>query len=97
MPRNYTVSRRADNDIDDILEYGYRHFGLEQTINYKTELEQCLALLADNPKLGRQCDDIRAGYQRHEHGRHIIFYRQRKADILIIRVIHDSMDVKRHL
>ena len=97
MPRNYTLSRRAEKDIEGILEYGYRSFGLDQAIKYKTELEQCLDLLTENPKLGCECSEIKAGYRRHKHGQHIIFYRQRETDILITRVLHNSMDAKKHL
>jgi len=32
--------------------------------------------LADNPLLGKDCDDIRPGYRKHQIEKHIAFYRQ---------------------
>jgi len=56
-----------------------------------------MQLLADMPDMGRKCDEIRKGYQRHEYERHIIFYQKRNHDILIVRILYDAMDAKRHL
>jgi toxin ParE1/3/4 len=49
------------------------------------------------PDMGRKCGEIRKGYQRHEYARHIIFYKKRDHDILIVRILYDAMDAKRHL
>ena len=97
MLNKYTLSKKSQKAIDRILEYTYRQFGEKQAINYKSELENCLQLLVDNPEIGRPCNQIREGYQRHEHQSHIIFYRQRKNDIFISAIIHKSRDLKRHL
>ena len=94
MPNKYTLSKRADKEISRILEYSYSQFGLRQTVKYKTGLEDCFQLLADNPDMGRACDEIRQGYFRHEHESHIIFYRQRASDVFITAVIHESMNIK---
>lgn len=96
MPNKYTFSKRADKEISKILEYSYREFGLglDQAEKYKTGLENCFQLLADDPGMGRICNDIRNEYFRHEHESHIIFYRQRSDDIFITAIIHDRMDIK---
>ena len=97
MPNKYSLSRKADKNIEGIFEYSYRNFGLDQALEYKTGLDRCLQLIADNPSLGRKCDDIREGYQRHEYGRHVIFYRKRAHDVFITSIIHESRDVRRLL
>jgi toxin ParE1/3/4 len=48
------------------------------------------------PSLGRACDDIRPGYRRYAEGSHIIFYREVRSDIEIVRVLHGRMDPDRH-
>jgi toxin ParE1/3/4 len=54
--------------------------------------------LADNPGLGRDCSDIRAGYHRYRVGKHILFYRQLDPDqIEIVRILHERMDVEARL
>ena len=97
MPNKYTLSKRADNNIESIFEHSYRSFGLDQALKYKAGLEHCLQLIAENPDLGRKCDDISEGYQRHEYERHIVFYRKRANDIFVTAIIHESRDVKRLL
>ncbi len=52
-----------------------KDFGDLQTDQYLRDLEESLQLLANNPDLGRSCDNLRKGYQRHEYQSHIIFYR----------------------
>ena len=95
--RKYTYSKRAERDLIKTYQDTVKKWGVVQADKYDTELENTIDLLADNPDLGRNCYEIREGLKRHEHGRHIIFYRKRKADIFIIRIIHDSMDVMKHL
>ena len=97
MPGSFKISVKARADIKDILLYSYGQFGEAQALKYKNELEACFQLLADTPDIGRKCNEIKAGYQRHEHAQHIVFYRKRKNDIFIIRVLHNSMDAERHL
>jgi len=80
--------------IESILEYSYRNFGLNQAIKYKTNLEYCFQLLADNPDMGRKSDELRQKYFRHKHESHIIFYRKRQSDIFIVAIIHDKMDIE---
>ncbi len=97
MQGKYTYSLRADRDVKKIYLDTAREWGMAQADKYESGLEKTVQLLADNPDLGRKCDYIKDGYQRHEYERHIIFYRKRKSDIFIIRILHDRMDAKRHL
>ena len=74
-----------------IAFYTTREWGEEQALRYLDDLEACCQQLADHPGLGRECDEIRPGLRRMEHGRHVVFYRQQKAGILIARVLHQRM------
>jgi len=54
--------------------------------------------LADNPLLGKDCDDIRPGYRKHQIEKHIAFYRQSgNGQIEIVRVLHERMDLEANL
>ncbi len=97
MAGNYTKSKRTDQDIKQIAKRSIKDFGELQTDKYLDGLEETLQLLADNPSLGRSCDYLRKGYQRHEYQSHIIFYRKRKSDIFVARIIHKNRDVKQLL
>lgn len=94
MKNKFTLSVKARAEIKKIFRYSFQQFGESQAVKYKSGLEVCFQLLADNPNMGRECNEIRDGYFRHEHESHIIFYRQRLNDILIVTIIHDRMNLK---
>ena len=87
----FRFSRRAEADLLAIVAYTFRTWGKDQVVRYIDGLEACCQMLADNPALGRACDDIRPGLRRMEHGRHVVFYRQAAASILVSRILHQRM------
>jgi toxin ParE1/3/4 len=89
-------SRRAEADLPSISEYTLRIWGKAQTARYLAELEAFCQALASNPALGRACDNVRPGSRRMEHGRHVVFYRQKIAGVLVVRILHQSMLPDRH-
>ncbi|MCU7837489.1 MAG: type II toxin-antitoxin system RelE/ParE family toxin [gamma proteobacterium symbiont of Taylorina sp.] len=97
MQSKYTYSIRAEHDVKKIYLDTAIKWGMAQADKYNDGLEHSINLIAGNPDLGRQCDYIRKEYHRHEYERHIIFYRKRKQDILIVRIIYDAMDIKKRL
>jgi len=61
------------------------------------ELEDTFSRLAAFPALGREVSHIRPGYFRLDSGSHVVFYRARGEDVLIIRILHSRMDFLAHL
>lgn len=59
-----------------------------QAARYRDSLEDCFALLAANPRMGRPAHRIAPGVRRHEHGSHVIFYRRDADGVLILAVVH---------
>jgi toxin ParE1/3/4 len=94
--RRFRFSRRAEADLLSIGDYTLRKWGTAQAARYLGELEGCCQILADNPALGRLCDEVRPGLRRHEHGKHVLFYRQEHGGILVSRVLHQRMLPERH-
>ena len=90
----YLLSEAASRDIEQLLERSVLDFGVNQTEIYFDSLKRCLALLAENAEMGLSADDIQIGYRRFPHQSHVIFYREQEVDILIIRVLHKSMDIE---
>ena len=87
----FRFSRRAEADLLSIGDYTLRTWGKIQTTRYISEFEVCCQKLADNPALGRPCDDVRPGLRRLEHGKHVVFYRQKRGGILVSRILHQRM------
>jgi toxin ParE1/3/4 len=84
-------SVRAEVDLLDISQYTMSTWGRDQTIRYLNGLEACCQQLAENPALGRPCDNVRPGLRRFEHGRHVIFYRLETGGIWVSRLLHERM------
>jgi toxin ParE1/3/4 len=84
-------SSGAEADLENIVDYTLRTWGETQVVHYLTAIEDCCEKLAENPMLGRFCEEIRAGLRRMEVGRHVIFYRQRTNGIRVSRILHQSM------
>ena len=59
-------------------------------------LEQRFVLLAAEPGLGRPHPELHGNYRSFHEGRHLIFYREAENGIVIVRILHQSMDTKRH-
>lgn len=87
----FRFSHRAEADLDNIGHYTLRTWGEAQADRYLGQLEECCQLIADNPALGRSCDDIRLGLRRIEQGRHVVFYREESGGVLISRILHRRM------
>ena len=93
----YKLTARAADDIDGIYEYTIASFGLEQARKYIGELHTQLGMIATHPNAGRDADDLAPGLRRFEYQQHIVFYLPGQHGIHVVRVLHHSMDARRHL
>ena len=71
--------------------------GLARAEYYILSLHEAFERLAEFPDMGRNDDEIRPGYLQIESASHAIFYRKTETGILIVRVLHERMDFRRHL
>ena len=92
----YSLSNKASADLDSILDYSIINFGTEVMIKYHKSMEKCFETLNENPDLGREIEHIRSDYLCFEHRSHLVFYKKISKDILIIRILHKSMDAPEH-
>jgi toxin ParE1/3/4 len=93
---SYRLSRLAAADLQEIAEYTIERFGIMQARRYRDSLKTCFVQLASKPALGRRVEQLMNGLQRFEHQSHVVFYISEPENILIVRVLHSSMDVPRH-
>jgi toxin ParE1/3/4 len=93
----FRISDRADKDIGDIARYTIERHGIEQARHYRAFIIACFEFLSENPEAGRAIDDVRIGYRCFNHQSHVIFYKADGRDVLIVRVLHNRMDVAQQL
>jgi toxin ParE1/3/4 len=93
----YVLRPRAQRDIEDIWDYSATIWNVDQAEIYIRQIQRTLQLLADDPQLGRPCDDIRASYRKHPSGSHFVFYRILNDGIEVVRILHERMEFEQHL
>ena len=91
---NFELSGKAKSDLIKIALYTQLTWGMAQRNDYLKVLDTTFQLLADEPELGISCDNIREGYNKYPQASHVLYYKKIKINqILIIRILHKSMDV----
>jgi len=91
------LTRAARSDLKRIAAYTQKTWGATQRRTYLKGLDKTFQFLIDNPGVGTACDDITAGLRKHVHKQHVVFYEYQDNTIVIVRVLHRSMDVELHL
>jgi toxin ParE1/3/4 len=102
-PKPVILSEDADADIDSILLWTREQFGSRQASLYHDRIIDLLEGLASDPtptsSKARE-HDVGPGYRTAHLGRrarHLVLYRVEPERVLIVRILHDGMDVSRHL
>ncbi|MEO9513254.1 MAG: type II toxin-antitoxin system RelE/ParE family toxin [Flavobacteriaceae bacterium] len=93
----YKVSGKAESDLAIIYEYGIEIFGLKQAQNYLLGIHTLFQILADNATLERDASEFVLALKRFSYKSHTIFYLSTDIDILIVRVLSQSMDYENNL
>lgn len=92
MPR---IHRRpqAAADIADIWDY-IADDSLDQADAWVDRLNEQLQLLATQPLMGRQRDELAPSVRSLPFGRYIIFYVPLDDGIDVVRVLHSARDIE---
>jgi toxin ParE1/3/4 len=100
------LGHQDGQDFMDILSWTAKFFGKAQATSYSQTISQALQALKDGPEiLGcKSRNDIEPGLRTlhvarlGRKGRHFVVFRVGGAHTIdILRLLHDSMDLPRHL
>jgi len=95
--KRLVLTEIARADLASIRRYSTRTWGRDQTSKYVDALRDTMKGLVTSTALTRERGDLRPGVLMATSGRHSIFFEADESRILVIRVLHDSMDYRRHL
>ena len=92
----YHLTNKAVEDLSNIWEYTFDTWSEQQADDYYNMLIASCQKITENPRLfGLQYEEIAEGLHGHRANKHIIFYRiLADGDILVIRILHQRMDLK---
>jgi toxin ParE1/3/4 len=92
------LTRKAKADLKEIGRFTQKKWGVEQRNKYLRTLYKTFDQIAENELVTVDCSEVGEGYRKYYVGRHVVYFK-RSADgtIDIIRVLHQSMDVKLQL
>lgn len=93
----YRLTPAAQKDLSSIWDFTQDRWDAQQAEKYIREIQAAVERVADSPDRGRTRDEIREGYRSYAVGSHVVFYVARSSRIDVIRILHQRMDVGRHL
>lgn len=88
----FKISRQAERELDAIFLYWARCASLEVADQLIERIEEQFARLAENPHIGRKCEEIEPGVRSFPAGRYLIYYRHAKGVTSILHVFHGARD-----
>lgn len=84
-------------DIEKIYEYTILNFGYKKAKEYIQNIHSKINSITKHQIEGRKVSFIHEDLRKFEVESHVIFYKPISSTILIVRILHKSMDVLRHL
>lgn len=107
----FGFSRFAREDVDRLLSYSRHRFGLQTADRYEALLIRAFATLRSNPSaqgvrlLGDKPDLFRFHLRSLpqpkpkavSRPRHLVIFTVTEAELTVVRVLHEKMEIERHL
>lgn len=90
------LSLATTADLDEIWDFTADGWGIEQADNYADEIRAACLRIASGLLRGRPVD-VRPGYLKQSVGSHMIYFRDKKDRIEVLRIPHQKQDVSRNL
>lgn len=95
--RRLRLSPAAEDDLSAIWDYSLARWGRAQAKAYVTVIRGRAEGLASGTVAARKADAVRPGYVVATAGSHHLWCRMTDDSVLVMRILHQSMDVNRQL
>ena len=97
MP-NFIFTDRAEADLADIIDFTLENWGVEKAHKYIDGLEELVQMIADNPDIGINLENLIEGVFCFPYESHLLYYLKQTTDrVAIIRVLHQCMEPENHI
>ena len=88
----FRLSRAAQEDLISIYVHGVREFGMAQAEAYQDQIDHTIELIAENPQIARQRNELDPPVRVHPVNSHLIVYMIEDGAVRILRVRHARED-----
>ncbi|MBX9459090.1 MAG: type II toxin-antitoxin system RelE/ParE family toxin [Rhizobium sp.] len=95
--RRWTLTKKAVRDLEEIWRYTFKRWSVEQADSYHNDMIGMFNKLAAGHRLGRKVILPDRTYFCCTTASHNIFFRDEKTRVVIVRILHNRMDPRRHL
>ena len=95
--RKLLIRPSARNDIKKIWRYTYNNWGEQQADIYTQALGSTIDEIPGSPEMGIDIGHIRKDYRLYHFKHHFVIYCLTSTVIDVVRVLGESMEIKRHL
>lgn len=94
----YRLTHLSNQDLNQIWEYTFRNWSIEQADKYYDQLIESFNQIANDPTCGKIYNGVEPKLRGLRTGKHIVFYELIDDDTIEInRVLHQIMDIKNRL
>jgi toxin ParE1/3/4 len=95
--KGYKFFPRAQQDLEAIWLYTFQQWSSVQADSYVSDILSACERLSNGEKVGLNAADVRLGYWKYFSGSHVIYYRISDHYLTVVRILHQSRDVDKHL
>ena len=95
MAKPYLLRPLAEADLEEIWLYTAKLWSMEQADSYIRSFADAFGGLAKGLKQGRP--SVLPDYQKYLCGSHAIYFVMNDDYVDVVRILHQSQDVERHL
>ena len=94
----YFLTNKAVEDLSKIWDYTYEAWSEDQADKYYELLIDSCKEISENPKIGKNYDEIDKNMLGYRTNHHIILYRViAPNEIEVLRILHGRMDLKNRI
>ena len=95
--KSIKYAQRANADFEDIIDYTARTWGTKQAKKYIKSIRSKIQSIAEGSEHLQSLNVERANIYQARVNRHLIILEMSDTEIRIVRILHEAMDVPRHL
>ncbi|ACT14473.1 MULTISPECIES: type II toxin-antitoxin system RelE/ParE family toxin [Pectobacterium] len=95
-PDKIKLTPLAQHDLEAIYLYGLLHFNQERAEAYLETIEHAFTAIRHN-KIGIERKELGPGLYSFPVARHTLFFLYETDSVIVVRILHHSQDIVRHL